>query len=380
MWRPAYLPRLMCFCLVVFILFLATALTFPYTERVSVAGVVRPHKEPVRLVATHSGRIAALLTDEGVQVARGQPLARLDHRVFGTSGFALSELEIKRLGLRERYLRRQLAQGHHIHLQRLELQRIRLENLDQEAVFLAEQVAQQNIDLQLAREAHERVASLADRQMVSEHELGQAISTLLSRQQAHARQRHERERIRAEQLQVTQSRAVLEAEWLMQKRDLEHELEDLSVELKRAAETDEVTLVAGIDGVVSDVRFQAGAWVERGAAVLSILDSQGRARVELHVPDELMGRVAEGAEVFLSFSGYPVADYGVAKGRLKKPASVARRLRDRAYYKTMVVIEQLPEDLGHLPAGMIVTANIALAADPVWRWMIKPLITLWRSI
>ena len=379
-WRPAYLGRLIRLALVTFSLFFLLALTFPYTERVSLAGVVRPHTEPAILVAAHSGQITELMVGEGTQVLRGQPLIRLDPRTFGMNGVALSELEIKRLKVREAFLQQRLLRGDELHEQRLRQHRASLENSDRELRLFSDQLEHQAQQLKLAQRELNRLTTLADSHMVSDREVGLAESNMLSRQESHAKALLEHERLDAEQGRIAQDIALLEAEWVIQRQELSHELEDVSVNLMRANEGEEFTLLAGIDGVVSDIRFQEGAWVEQGSPVLSIIDPNSRAGVEVHIPGAMIGRVAEGAEVRLSFSGYPVADYGVGKGRLQKPAAVARHARDQPFYRTIVEIDEVPQKVGQLPVGMIVSANVVVASDPVWRWILKPLISFWWSI
>ena len=70
----------------------------------------------------------------------------------------------------------------------------------------------------------------------------------------------------------------------------------------------------------------------------------------------------------------------MGKGRLQKPAAVARHARDQPFYRTIVEIDEVPQKVGQLPVGMIVSANVVVASDPVWRWILKPLISFWRSI
>lgn len=358
---------------------LGLVLLLPYTEKATVDGVVRPARDPSPVVADQPGRVAAIHVAEGDRIAAGAQVVKIDMRVFGESGAAMHDIALAQLRSRSRYLDRSLSEGARVHDQRIAEEQVAVQRIDSETQLVRDQLAVIERRVRIARRDRERMKALAAERLLPDIELTRAESTWLAREQERLHHKQMLARLVADRTQKARAIDVLHAQWRLQSEQIRGELDQVAVELEQTAESAQTTIRAGANGTVTDLRIQAGDWVERGTLLLTIVDPQSKPGVEVHIPGSLVARTPEGARVRLRFSGFPVADYGVGVGRLRKPASVARFAGDRPFYRSFVDIEALPDQLDTAPAGMMVRADINLESAPVWRWMLKPVSAFWAS-
>ena len=349
----------------------------PYTEKLSVTGIVMPEQKPTRIVAPVHGRLQEVLVREGEEVDAGAIVALVDRRSFAGNGRVRVMLQVREAEEQIQYLEVQLAAG-------AEIQKLKCEQV----------AARIKLDRQRLKTAMASRSVLARQSELAKASLARADVLVKTQSLAVADRQHlealylQHERQRLEQISVIadlqaalldQQRSIglLRAQWEFQKSQLQDRVGQLVIKRLRILEGVEEAVRAPVYGQVTDMRIQPGAGVAQGELLFTLVDPDSRPTVELALPSAAAGRVLVGMRTKLSFTAYPVTDHGFGDGTIREVAEVANFTNGQAFYRAVVEIDRFPRDAIALPAGMNVSAYLELASNPLWRWFLKPLEATW---
>ena len=367
----------------------------PYSEKVTVQGYAGTGAGHVRVRAADSAVVESIAVTEGQWVEAGDVLLRLNSDAVAPGGRSRGAVAQRALVQEADALAQQrllLDSGHRLGLQRLQTERLALEQrgeLLQQALVVAERhaaLAQRQAEqlTRLVRSGAVAVA-VADQQqqeaLASTQNLIAAQRAQADNQQAQALLRERRRALRQEHRQAT-------AEWSADSARLQQRQAAQSVASVRL-------MTATAAGFVSALNVQVGERLRASQHVLSLLQRPAPdAAVSLLVPSRARGAVAEGQLVRLRYAGYPYEKFGMPQGRIARISRAPVRGRDLEYplaagswvYLAEVAVPGY-ESPRHsdwtfqplqVAPGMGLEADIVVRSDPLWERVLEPLARLWH--
>lgn len=264
-------------------------------------------EDQVMLGAKVTGRLREINVDLGSPVRKGQAIARIDpddYRLRVNQAEAALQQARARLGLP--------ADG-------------ASDRIDPEQAAIVRQAA---AVLKEARQMHDRMTQLWERQLIARAELDAMISQLTV---AEGRYQDALEEVRNRQAIVAQRRS--------------------EVEIARQQLADTV-IVSPIDGAVRQRQASVGEYLAEGAPVATLVRIHPL-RLQLAVPEREAAAVRAGQEVRLSVEGDP-NNYNGRVVRLSPAIAEENR--------TLLIEAEVPNEKGALRPGSFAKADIVVAA------------------
>lgn len=143
-------------------------------------------------------------------------------------------------------------------------------------------------------------------------------------------------------------------------------------------------------GRVSALVVQTGQAVAPGQVLARLLPADSAMEAELWLPGRALGLVKPGATVKLRYEAFPHEKYGSFSGQVRElaatplPADEAQRVAGAAagtpLYRLRVALPQQAVPVQGqpvaLPAGMLLTATLALEQRKLYQWAFQPLSSL----
>lgn len=366
-----------------------------YTRKARVAGWLVPAQGMVRVFAPRAGVATRLLVHEGDQVGQGQVLVALSTdeqsvALGDTQAHAARELAAQRDSLNADSVRTgQLFRQQRANLdQRLAAIRLEQHNMEQEITL-------QNSRLALGRQAESRLRDLAAGGYVAEQQLRAASEAALD--QATKLQALERGLIT-----LGRERATLEGELhdlplKMAEQDalIARGVAATSRELAEVEARRALTIPAPQAGTVTAIDTSAGAAVNPGTPLLSIVPRGALLEAHLYAPSRAVGFVRAGQQVLLRYRAYPYQKFGHYRGVIKsvsrtaiEPSEVPPAFAgatapganaEPMYRITVALARQDVTAYGArmpLQPGMQLDADILLERRRLYEWALEPIFTL----
>lgn len=315
------------------------------------------------LAASLDGTLASVRVSAGEVVATGEPLVELE------AGIELAELQEAEARLR--------SVSNQLEVRRAEKAELAaaLERAAAAAAFRLREAEARRRGMEAAAEGAEaearRTAQLHADGLVSDQELERLKVTA------------ERARLEAEELALGEESARLEGERdsqdrLASLRALEREILELEglIEASRAAvERSRQTLRqqivrSPVSGTVAEVtRLGAGAVVEAGEPLVTVIPEEGIRAVAHFAPSAAMGRIEPGQSAEIRLAGFPWTEFGVLEAEVR---SVAGELREG---RVVVVLDLVPREDGRIPIRHGLPGTVAVLVENV-----SPADLLFRSL
>jgi RND family efflux transporter MFP subunit len=263
-------------------------------------------EDQVVLGAKVVGRLGEINVDLGSRVRKGQAIARIapdDYRLRVKQAEAALQQARARLGLP--------VDGTN-------------DRIDPEQTAIVRQAA---AVLKEARQTHDRMTQLWERQLIARAELDTMISQLAV---AEGRYQDAIEEVRNRQAVLAQRRSELE------------------IARQQLADT---VIVSPIDGAVRQRQASVGQYLAEGAPIATLVRIHPL-RLQLAVPEREAGAVRIGQEVRLSVEGDPNS-YGGRVVRLSPAVTEENR--------TLLIEAEVPNEKGVLRPGSFAKADIVVA-------------------
>ncbi len=364
---------------------LLTLTSYKVTEQAQ--GVLVPLGGLQKLSIGGAGRLEALLVEQGDRVRPGQVLARVS--LAAINQFSEShDLRIEALRKRRDSLLEKLPLHEKEHALAVRRNRELLAHADDSL-----------------RTAGHKQALLRERIRVSERHLRQleslfeaaAISAFQFDEAYAAHLRLEQEAVETERQQAEQEirRRGLEADLRQQELakdrldlSLREEIDQFSSEIRQLETQQSVFLRADRAGLVATIAVRAGDGFRAGQPLIYLGPEQSTLAAELYVPSRVIGKIAVGQQVLLSYESFDYREYGrypatidsVAGARLDpREQLLPLSLLNEPAYRVRAALERQgvsgPEEHGLL-AGMQFQANIVTDELPLIGLVFKPLRSL----
>ena len=357
-----------------------------YARKETVGGYVTPSAGAVDVYASRPGVVDAVHVALGERVQAGERL----FSVRDPGQLSLGGDVSARVGQRiERQIANVVAErGSVARLFERKLARLDhalIANLEELAAFEAlERLARQRLDLAEgsmgAREALARSRALSDDQ------LREARSTLLSVRIEHGRADAERRRLEAELPDLRLQRDEVAAEKDRQIAILDVRLDGLRGQLIEWRAREASVMVAPVDGVVAMSQVASGQAADVQAPAMTIIPEDGSLVVRLLIPTRAKAFVEPGQNVRLMYDAFPYQHFGMHDGVLAgvSTASVAGHqvlgplsAREPVYLGLVHLDHDRFQAYGRpyrIQSGMTVKADIVLAERRLITWLLEPLL------
>lgn len=359
-----------------------------YPKRQTVPGLVAPDVGLAKLIATRAGVLASLAVDAGDTVAAGQRLAMLSGGQFSASGASLQadvlvQLQAQQAMLDAALLREQAL----LKETRTRLTR-RLAGIGHELDVLAEERAAVQAQHASATDWMHRIQDLAADGYVSEFDLAQRRSQILGFERELGGMKRQRQQLRNERGDVQARLAELDLESDRQTSAIRQQQSELRQQQARVQAEKDFALVAPAAGVVTAINARPGEQLVPGQLVLAIVPADAELVADLLVPSAAIGFVEPGQQVRLRYAAFPYERYGAYHGTVAEISQTTLRPDEwptgipveQAVYRVRVTLERQDVDVQGgtrgLAVGMLLEADIIQERQPLWAWLLEPLLAM----
>ncbi len=418
---PSPRPRYVLYVLLALLVATAAGIAVARVDVVAVAeGRLVPRTLLKIVQPVEAGVVQEILVDEGVQVAAGQPLLRLDARLAEADLRALSQ-ELATRTLQVRRIEAELADAplvreaddppgafaqalaqhranREAHADTLAQSRAAVERLTRELAAAGEIESKLVRTLPMAQSAAERFDRLRADGFVSELAAMDRERERVEREQDLAAQSHT---VRALQASLDQAQRQLQGARSSYRRALEAErFEALAQRERLREEVDKqrvrrgrVELRAPQDGVVKELATRTvGSVVAPGAVLLTLVPAGDPVEADVVVRNDDAGFVRPGQRAEVKIAAYPFQKYGLVAGEVLRvgpdaqetPATTAKPAAEPpAGYRARLALssQSLAFDgaqLGLVP-GMLVQAEVHLGRRPLIDYLLAPVQKAWHE-
>jgi membrane fusion protein len=347
-------------------------------------GYLEPAGGVVRVRAPRQAIVGAIHARDGQLVEQGDILVTLQSGQTTESG-ATAEAEIAaQLRKQQLDLEAQIAREHEWRTNEEKRLAATVEELSHDLVLLGRNMQTQREQATLAQRHADRIRELAERGTVSLDELQRRELGALT--QRLALQNAERE-LATKQAQLVQARIAVEQLPTVaneRQRSLRENLGNVQQRLIELEARRAVVVRAPTSGRIAAIPALAGAAVDSGALIATIVPKDADLRARLFVPTHAIGKVHVGQTVAIRYDAFPYQKYGTFKGEVREvsssvllPSEVEKvspvRLREPAYVLEVDIERQSVAvgDQRHVPLrpDMLFTATIEIDRRPLLAWI-----------
>ena len=381
--------RVFTLVLVVAVIIVAVFLSVgTYTRKVTAQGFMRPETGLVQVYPSRPGYVTELFVRPGDVIEQHEPLMSINTARTMEDGSQLGKVLIGLLDKERSSLQQRVERQR----QQRELEREHLvsniDSLKQQLVQIERQQTLQAERVQLTRSSYDAMNKVVHQQLVAQEEVD-------TRYQMYLDARQQGEKLR--QSAITARSELNEAEYRLLTIDdtVQERIDELTADINRIDQqiaqqsSDEAYVVrAPVSGRVTSLQFNLGNRIPVDRPLLAILPEGAELQIELLVPTEAIGFVAEGQMVDVRYDAFPYERFGSQEGSIEAVAVtalspselVAPVSTDRPVYLVTVKpsadrIKAYGKDFP-LQAGMTLNADIRLDSRPLYQWLLRPLLSL----
>jgi membrane fusion protein len=362
-----------------------------YTRRSRVIGQLVPTQGMATLLAPATGVISRVDVLEGGRVTAGQPVgAVVIPRATVGEGNTVTALDLRLQRRVDGLARAFSAQGALFEAQAHGLDG-QLKAAQHELRQVEAEVLTRQAQVRLAQETLQRLESLQVERFVSELQVKQQQSAVLSQVgevQILQRQATSTRRLIA---QLQQAISELPGQRRASESSFQREQAQLEQERVETQARGELVLTAPTEGVVATRLLKPGQAVQVGQPVMTLLPGTGTLEAELLAPSRAIGFIEPGDAVLLRYQAYPYQKFGHHEGRVSaisrsalSPGELGVLLGDvqagEPYYRiTVALSQQTVMAYGRaepLKPGMVLEADVLGERRRLIEWILEPLYSL----
>jgi len=364
---------------------LLTLTSYKVTEQAP--GVLVPAEGLQKLSIGGAGHMEELLVREGDPVKPGQPLAKVS--LAAVSQFSEAhDLRIEALRERRDALLEKLPLHEREHELALRRNRELRAHADESLQTGRRKQALLRERIRVSERNLRQIESLLEAAAITSFQFDEAYAAHLQLEQEAA----ETDRQTTEQeLRLKDLRAEFEAQQLAKSQldlSLDEEISQLGSEIRQLETQQSIFLRADRAGIVATIATQVGGSFRAGQPLISLAPEQTVLRAEIYVPSRVIGKLATGQEVLLSYESFDYREYGrysatinaIPGARLDpREQLLPLSLLNEPVYRVRAALARQsvsgPED-HELLAGMQFQANIVTDQLPLIGLVFKPLRSL----
>lgn len=374
------------FVLVLAVIFVLTLISYKATE--SARGILVAQQHPTQLVSPQAGVIEQLLVTNGQLVQAGTVVATVSRTLFDESGKPISDNTLEQLAAE-------------------------LEALETQAEFESRRSAHQLNILARSILDYEKQVDLATttvetlgKQLAISGDLLQA-SEVLYKSGSLPKIQFEKQRLAHLQIEADQQNRLarmyelqgllnqlstesnsIKLEWEEKQGQLESSRQLLELRSQQTRNQEIFSIVARQEGSVASIPVSLGDSVNAGEALVYLQPIGEKLVGEVYVPPHIMGKLAPGQDLLLSYDGFDVESYGRYNATINRIDSASVNPRNHKLLPGLVGesvfrVQVLPDqhfvegdDIFPLQPGLHFRAEFVTAEMTLIEFIFSPLLSL----
>ncbi|MES2264615.1 MAG: HlyD family efflux transporter periplasmic adaptor subunit [Pseudomonadota bacterium] len=310
-------PALTAFFCAIMLAVITFALTFGFTRKETVSGMVVPDHGLIRLAAPQSGLVTRIHVAEGQAVRAGDALFVLSSERTSVQGDTQAAVN-DTLASRIEHLRRELdQQGLQTGNKQLELGQ-RLDNLGASLRQLDGELVLQRRKVQIVRDLSSRFTELAAEGGVTQNAASQKAAELIEQEARLSALELQRLGLQRELAVLVASRTDLPLQTGREASQLRRGIEELKQQATESEAKRQLVVRADQTGRVAGIVVDQGQAVTAEQRIATLLPDGSKLEAELYVPTRAAGFVHAGTEVLLRYDAYPYQKFGQFRGRVRE--------------------------------------------------------------
>ncbi len=390
--RPVSFSVLTCLFAGIAVSIVVFFMSFGYTRKAQVVGLIAPSTGIARVVSGQAGTIVERRVEEGRTVAAGDVLFVLSsERASATRGEAEGTISTL-MESRRQNLAAERVQAATQGRQRSEATTRRARDLTAEVGRVDHQIALQQSRVLLAEEALKRYRHLAEVSFVSKAQLQERTTDLIDQQQ----RLHDLERAKASvERDLATAQADLHDQQAQAKRDvlaIQRSIASIDQDLTENEARRRIIVRAPQAGQVAAITAEPGQSVAANQPLASMVPQGAMLEAELYVPSRSVGFLKPGLPVLIRYQAFPYQKFGQHSGRVREVSRTALRADEvsallqtsatnaEPLYRARATLEH-PSVLAYgieqaLRPGMTLDASIVLEERKLYEWALEPLFSI----
>lgn len=167
--------------------------------------------------------------------------------------------------------------------------------------------------------------------------------------------------------------------------EISNKIKSIDLEIIKFKQSQSQLVKSPIDGVVTNVLFKTGQFVDLSKSLLQILPDNAKLIVRLYVPAQNIGFLKKGNSIALKYDAYPAQRFGIYNGVIKeinltiltdnredKPIKIGQ-----PYYKIKAELEKSYVTVYgkkiSLSHGLTLSAILSGDKKTMWQWILDPI-------
>lgn len=386
--RSSFMQPLLWMLCIVFLALLILINQIEYKDTQSARGRLVTSSGEQQLVAPAPGVVSELLAAVGDSVEEGQVIALIATDVFDRHGRASSHsdralLEVEyaaanneRKSLMQAFNSRQ-ADLHG----KLKQYREMIPEFSNQLVLIEEQIG---ISASLLR----GVEKLLEHQSIPKVQAEQQRMAHLALLREQSSLKSELNRLHMQLGIAEQDLALLAAEQSLELGRIDARVQALGLQLEQTANQSTLSVLAQRSGVVSSLPIVPGEAVQAGQPLVYLQPADRSMLAEIYVTSKVMGKLAPGQEVLLSYDAFDYQSYGRYPGTILSIETAALDPREhllpmspsgQPLFRVTATLSQHyveGQDIFPLQPGLLLTADFVLAEMPLTHYIFNPVLSL----
>lgn len=356
-----------------------------YSRKETVKGYLLPSKGVIKVVSGRKGILVRLLVQEGSNVERNQPVAKLRDSKGMIGGVDVSMALKNELQLQRQALQSELGIQTAIfdkEERRIDTQ-LKQRNRSLKAIEKAK--ATSLLRLALKEQQYKKNKSLHYKGYLSSTELAAVHEEYLEALESSDRLEKELASVLVEIDALQSARVLLPEQKFLKKTTIERGISQLETQRIELDNEYEFVMTAPESGMVTAIQPSVGSYLTTDTIILNIIPQNSPLEMELLLPTRSAGFVQLGDEVRIRFDAFPYQKFGLVKGQITNidqalvlpsdkvfPIKTTEAMyRVRAKLATQAIAaygKQFP-----LKVGMIAEADIIQEKRSLLEWLLDPI-------
>ena len=384
------LTRGISFILLTVILLLGVFVFIKYPEMVIVEMRFTTTNSPKVIVNEANGVLKKILVKDGEMVSRHEDIAYLEstadheqvisllenlkelrkkdmsltdlHSVISPINLNLGELQGSYESFYLSYINYQAIQEGGIYQKRKDILEQEVNYVNDQKHLIQRRYGLQARELQLAEDEYERFKQLADKKIISLHELQQKEAILLSKRQALPSMENMIISNQTSMLSKSREIAEMENDIIEEEKKFVQSLNSLISEAEEWKKKH--VLTTPVDGkLIYSGLWQPNQYIKAGEELFYINPEHDDYYGEIYIPQVEIAKVTNGQDVLIKVRSYPYQEYGYLRGKVGYISDIP--IRDSVYFAKVDLMRTSMDSLIHLKPGSfadseIITADVSI--------------------
>ena len=386
-YQPLSLRFLVLSALTILVVVLGFAASAHIKQTENVRGFIFAANGEVKVYSNRSGVIQQLHVSNGDLVEQGQTLAVVIEPGYEQSGETANHTVVL-------YLEQQIAQIEDRLLLSAQRQQLTIEQsqrretaLREELLIRADEDDLSMQQLQMANEEYERLEQLRARGAISDSELTQGKSSLVSLRKSLYGTQMAIQNTRRMLQDISQDLALEQSRLKDEQIALRINLSQLHQRKDEAQYQQHFAITAPVAGRINNLLLADGDQLDPRRPLVSIVADNPSYEAQLFVPSRALGKLSEGQAVLLNYDAYPYFQYGSFEAVISSIGTSALDPREHLIpldinepvYLIKAALPVEPSTL-RLRSGMQFSAQLVTGERTILQGIFQPLTALARRL